>query len=46
MLFSQTTAITMLALVVAIAPMVALLMWWLQPQQSLSELIQDARRRP
>ena len=45
-MFSQSAAITMLTLVLAMAPMVALLMWWLQPQQSLSELIQDARRRP
>jgi len=37
-------ALTTLVLALAIAPLVATLMWWLRSQQSLSEIIQEARR--
>jgi len=35
---------TSLILVMAFAPMIAVLMWSLRPTPSLSEIIQDARR--
>ena len=41
---AQSIALTTLVLALAIAPLVATLMWWLRSQQSLSEIIQEARR--
>jgi len=44
MMLAGCLSVVALALVVAVAPLLALLMWCLQPTPSLSQIIHAARR--
>jgi hypothetical protein len=44
MMLAQSITVMALALLVAVAPVLALLMWCLQPTPSLSQIIHAARR--